>query len=340
MRIRFFDSLRGIWAILIFLCHWTLLFGYNTRMTHGGGYGVAGFLILSGYLIVLKHGNEFENINLKTLLLFVYKRMKDTYLLYILSMFPFAVCDLPKVISYLSVGNKAWQNYVIKYACNTALLQSIIPGVGSVNGVGWYLSCIFFVYLVSPFLYKINYIILKKRLTFWVGIGLCFLAASLLCRYESMYGNPLMRIFQFEIGMLLAGKGSQAEIIKYKLWKIGLWCGVFLSIASFWADISSINMLITNISVALLVICGAKQQNVCAVIPMISNRVFEGMGKYSGAFYLIHYPVISILGGWLVQTLWDETKKAAILYGVILFGISILLSIIYTKSWEKIKRKV
>ena len=181
------QSLRFIFIMMILMSH----FAYRGigPFDAGGDCGVAFFFMLSGFVISLGYGRQVREGTFHYGH-FLRKRFWKLYPLHLLCL-----------LFWLIISKNAID---VRVVLNLLLLQSWIPDAGyyfSCNSVSWFLSGLFFCYLLFPWAYKH----VSK------GWGACVLAAyvmvCLLTPYEKvnaiLYVNPLVRFVDFYIGIVL-----------------------------------------------------------------------------------------------------------------------------------------
>lgn len=181
------QSLRFVFVMLIFLSH----FAYRDiqALDAGGDCGVAFFFLLSGFVLSLGYGRKIDDGTF-CYGRFLKRRFLKLYPLHLLCLIFFLV---------VSKARLDWSVLL-----NVLLLQAWIPDPDyyfSCNSVSWFLSCLFFCYILFPFAYKR----LSLRWLFFVIVG--YLLALLLTPYEKinaiLYVNPLVRFVDFYLGMFL-----------------------------------------------------------------------------------------------------------------------------------------
>ena len=181
------QSLRFVFVMLIFLSH----FAYRDiqALDAGGDCGVAFFFLLSGFVLSLGYGRKIDDGSF-CYRGFLKRRFLKLYPLHLLCLIFFFV---------VSKASLDWPVLL-----NVLLLQAWIPNPDyyfSCNSVSWFLSCLFFCYILFPFAYKR----LSLRWLFFVIVG--YLLALLLTPYEKinaiLYVNPLARFVDFYLGMFL-----------------------------------------------------------------------------------------------------------------------------------------
>lgn len=191
------QSLRGIFAIMIFLHH----FPVNGKglFEAGGSCGVEFFLMLSGFVMCAAYesrllAGKFRYTD------YMQKRLIRVYPLHILCLLGFLA------IQIFSLN----ENLVLSLIPNVFLLQSWFPMKSvyfSGNAVSWCLSDLIFFYAVFPFLVRWIHTI-KARVGYFLIplIIIYFIIVNFIPdRYIhfGLYIFPLTRLIDFFIGILL-----------------------------------------------------------------------------------------------------------------------------------------
>lgn len=196
------QSLRGIFAIMIFLSHYVLGPGDTRAFYAGGTMGVEFFIVLSGFVMCAGYERKVEthNISYRD---FMTRRLIRIYPLHLLSLLAWMV---------LVFGFSPWWPDVI--GINALLVQAWIPAQRvfyGCNTPSWCLSVFLFLYAVFPFLidaFHRN----SKRFTivfaaFWIAfvVYLAFLPDNLDLNYNLWLTKiaPPVRLIDFMIGMML-----------------------------------------------------------------------------------------------------------------------------------------
>ena len=181
------QSLRFVFVMLIFLSH----FDYRDiqALDAGGDCGVAFFFLLSGFVLSMGYGRQITDGT------FCYGRfLKRRFL----KLYPLHLLCL---LFFLIVSKQHLDGAVF---LNVLLLQAWIPSPDyyfSCNSVSWFLSCLFFCYILFPFAYK-------RVSGRWLTLVLvAYLLVYLLTPYEKvnaiLYVHPLVRFVDFYLGMFL-----------------------------------------------------------------------------------------------------------------------------------------
>ncbi len=193
------QSLRGIFAIMIFLHH----FPINGKgwFDAGGSCGVDFFLILSGFVLCVGYENKVLSSDFHYRH-FIFKRLIRVYPLHIFCLLNWLIIQI--IATLLNF------NVILKLIPNIVLLQSWFPFQSiyfSGNAVSWCLSDLMFFYCAFPFLIRI---FVKNRKKAVYSMGIIVSAYLVLINiipqdkiHYIVYICPLTRLIDFIIGMLL-----------------------------------------------------------------------------------------------------------------------------------------
>lgn len=204
--IKSLTSLRFFFALLVFLSHLQFFPKtdnfFSTLYEHifrEGYLGVSFFFILSGFVLSLSYGDRFAK-NKITFTDYLIARIARIYPLHLLTF----IISLPLALGgLLSLPKIKALSFTF---LNVFLLQSWIPKEAiyfSFNMPSWSISDEFFFYLIFPFL--ISFI---RPVKIWHIIPLLVMPLLLLLiperfQHAFFYVNPIFRVFDFYIGILL-----------------------------------------------------------------------------------------------------------------------------------------
>ena len=164
------------------------------------------FFILSGFLLFYLHGDKFTE--------FIESKIKNFYFKRFIRIYPQYIIYTLVIIFY-----SKFFNWVI-YPTEILGIQSFFPALFKLvgNGGTWFISCLFFSYLMFPLLAKLVQITKRNLLNMFLLFGLCvyisMVAASFKIGWMPVYINPIYRMFEFMIGLYLAKMFIQAPKIK------------------------------------------------------------------------------------------------------------------------------
>lgn len=226
-RIDSLTSMRFWMMVIIFLSHLEFfkLYEYGDvymKYFHNPAVAVDFFFMLSGFGLAYSD-KKVEKIGLKSSLMFGIERVKKIYGCYVaMLIFCIPYCLLWDIES----GKNIIQSVVttiVKLCMGLTMLQSA-TGLSSIshllNGVGWFLSTLFVLYILCPTILKLNEKIekrIKRIITVFIfNIIAMFVFYKLFYLIEGktifddlVYGSPYIRVFYLIGGVLIS------DIVKY-----------------------------------------------------------------------------------------------------------------------------
>ena len=349
--IRTLIGLRSILFLFIFCTHFRWVINTSELgqklfdILFLGRYGVLYFFLLSGFCIAIGYTNIFSSLSIEQFIKFIKRRLLKIYPLYLLTglgcLFFF---DIPKH------GIKMIYSFVVSYV---PMLQAwgIFSFNSGGNGVAWFVSSLFFCYLLTPFILRL----LNKIKNIKFHFLFCFLNYLILIIFSLFlvlkndtqnlyfYTIPYVRIFEYMIGLDLGLiyvkilKDKQNNNISYAFKSI---IDVLFVILFFGCIYALPNNLLTRHSLAMPLF-GCFLLYLCCETRSILYDFFNSkfcifIGNISYECFLIHYPILEILKPYYKKYIY--TMNDIILLFIILFIISILVSYLYKKIQESIIR--
>ena len=321
-KINTLTSLRFFMIITIFLYHFEFMGvgvrNYYDLHLHNAGVGVDYFFILSGFGLTYSYITRCkEDSNDVYTITGAYKfaknRTKNIWKWYIVSL---VVMIGPSL--FLSEIYPIYKRVAVKMAQLIAALTLLQSGTGiskishAINPVCWFLSCIFIIYMIYPWIRKINNFILsrKKNIVLFLTADyiiyyLFHLLFSLFERTQGVwddisYGSPYIRIFQFIAGVLLCdfvylnkNKSSYdkkiASILEIiVLLVFMLW--FFYRNAIFYGEYESEKSLMDFFIATMIVLVFSYEQGF--VSNYLKTGLFVYFGNISMYIFLFHFPII------------------------------------------------
>ncbi len=332
--IPYFQGLRGLACILVFISHCTLVknrYGLSATMWLGS-FGVEIFILLSGFLLMLQHENE--TLDFRDL---IKKRLSKIMLLHIVTLFltiPFSLKEI------LSLDIKA----ILTLFFNLLLLHAWVPNTAfyfSFNMVSWYLCLVLFFAAVSPIVLKIaRSLSALKSGAVCIGIILFEFVLAILVQQMSiahwiLYICPIVRLGDFFIGALAYNlfkgiKNSKFTISYHKIAYCGLIIACGVSFFSLFSDSEIFSVAVWIIPVILILI-GLVKGNSHTLSLLFNNSFLIFMGRISFEFFLIHQIVIRYI----------KLISSYIQYeGVLIYLPAFVISIIFCIMWQKISTRI
>lgn len=355
------DSLTGLRAIAmmtIFCCHLSYL---AETPLHGlfnvidnGRFGVNFFLVLSGFVLALGYSNKLNTNNRIQDFNFVKKRISKIYIPYLITLMLAIPLHIINVTLEEGINVKL---FISRLIINISMVQCIIPFdkySTSINGVSWFISTIFIIYLLAPGIIRLNYktaknySILKLVLLIFTVLFFNCCIYMLIRQIEYIwfadrdlsiiYINPLIRIFPFLLGILAYNIYWLWGYLKIKNSSFVELLGI--AIFLFWwiiADQTGFPTLVTECTdmlVSMLVILIFAFSDRGFVSLLLSKKKMLDLGNISLDFYLFHYMVIQY-GMIAVKRLNLDIEIAALPLTILFFAISLFgaYSIHYFAEW-------
>lgn len=366
-RIESFEGLRFIMVMLIVISHQSFLGeicpinSFFPRYYSFAVLGVDFFFLLSGFGMMLSSLNrvQTENMTFPTLkdnVVFGINHVRKIYPLYIVTiMVGLVFCITISILNKESVSTIILNN-IIKLALVVPLLQSATGTMTfghAYNGVGWFLSTLFCIYLFSPWL-----IYWLRRYTYSRMAALVFLIVDLFFVvflafiFESVedysqkvglllpidqlvYISPYRRVFYVLTGMELAIIYNQNQgycihlvIKKPTIWEVISFFVAILYfvlrselVVQFGSFVWGIDLLVCTCIMVVFSYSGG------GVSAFLSTRSMQKLGQLSMYIFLIHYPIKTIGNYFVVNTLGGWTITKAIFFIVIEFATTYYISV-------------
>ena len=366
-RINSLTGMRFIAILIIVVSHLEFLKNYSPfgefywQYIHNATIGVDFFFVLSGFGMMFSNINHFgfeflNKVNIKNSLEYAVKHIKKIYPLYIFTM----LIMVPSYVISSVLCGKSVTTIIgmcfLKLTVSISLTQSLFGVVWlshAFNSVCWFLSCLFCIYLVSPFFINV----IKK---FCTNINrILFLLVSLpvfssitaflfsqiqkeTCFNALVHYSPYRRIIYVLFGMVIA-----IIINKYKnsvkIRNINFYEIAFLIISILWFffrrtvlfAIPYISLIyIFDMAVAgLIIFFLALNQGIISDI--LSKPKFIYLGEMSMYIFLIHYPIriyLEEICNFLNLKEWYIAVLITILIFVFSYGISKFLYVKFSKK--------
>ena len=299
------------------------------------------FFVLSGFVINLGYGNKFAVVEKKKYFIFMKKRLQKIYPLYFITM----VIMFVEAIRNVSTFEDTIRNCVL-FLLSIFMLQTLVPiqSIAQVfNGAAWFMSCLFVLYLCTPYLLKWNEKIRNNiKSTLLCGVGVIGIYEILILfvvplvdekyRIGLVYCSPYMRSFYCVFGILL---GNIYIILKDKInncsvdKRIIATCLEVISVISFiftYIIVPNLEMkwsyLVFMLVSGMIIIIFAFEQG--KVSDFLKKGFNTNLGNISFEFYLIHYPLIFL--GWPIIVKYDLGVSRYFEWGIVFFVLSIIMA--------------
>jgi len=205
--------LRFLAFLNVFIAHAEVWLFFPYPASHCSKSAVCFFFILSGALAGYAGYGRQVTVNVKSIGVYMWKKLRKLYPLYAATMILCVLLsDLPGRVFEGELASslpELWQ-----LGKNLLLIQSWFPeGYYSINGVGWFLSTLMFLYLWTlPVLWLLNWLKVKRYALVWMagGMGGILFLTAAYC-YLTQHGDmeylqyilPTARLGEYICGMIL-----------------------------------------------------------------------------------------------------------------------------------------
>ncbi|TBL62447.1 acyltransferase family protein [Hafnia paralvei] len=334
-------SLRFFAAFGVFLHHLGILNQSKIPMVQefakyffNGYTGVTFFYVLSGFIINYSFKRHIEGGR------FDYK---DFIVFRVCRLFPVHLLALFIVLSIFGYFINFYAVDKLALLSNIFLVNSFIPDTAyyfSFNPVSWSISCELFFYIAFCFLVRFStHKLLLLLLVIQVfNVYYLFNPPEFVSGHWIFYVNPLFRVCDFIIGMLLCRFFLQTNFSPSK--KLGSAMEILsLFFVALTMYISTNYIEDMNIRYDFLFIpcmtflVMAFSFNSGVVSKLLSNKILILLGEASFSFYMLHWMVIAKLTE--VMNPSANNVKELLIYITIAFCISLVSSIVVFKYYEK-----
>ncbi len=310
MRAEQLQFIRFISFALIFLWHADIWLKYEDVRKKGAALAVNFFFILSGFLYSYISCKKAISPEVKDIKVFVTKKISKFYPLYILTtLFAAIFSDLVWYLKNLNIEE------LVRSLCqllqNLLLIQSWFPsdkGYFSYNSVGWFLSTIMFLYIITIPVFillkkmnpKPNCIVICMAILFVGILGYNYLMREYNPEFWT-YISPIGEAGVYCLGMLLGymyadiSKVSEEEEESGAVWTLIeiltfiIWLGsIFTEPLYPWCS-RIIWWIIPNMLLIYVFVNGKG-----LISELFRNKIFVTLGNITFEMYLIHQLVIKV----------------------------------------------
>lgn len=181
-RIPQLEALRFVMCIVIVVSHFEFLYdstmvgSFYKQYIHNPTLAVNYFFVISGFGMFLS--TKRAPVNLKDSLVFALKKVRGIYVAYIISLAIGSIYYIASRNEGLFEAIAKMLAYLFIDVCFLQSLSGMSVVTNSLNGVCWFISSLFFCYLLSPLMLSLCDVMKKKSIkmciiSFWGGgIGL------------------------------------------------------------------------------------------------------------------------------------------------------------------------
>lgn len=243
------DSVRVGLTVTIFLCHCSYILPDKINHYIGAltGFALEMFFILSGFLAVVSY-NEKQLVSTRK---FLVKKLAKIWPLHFLMYLATFFLQLIQSSFRISLTDTVKQT-----VANLCLLQSWTPNeayVYSYNGVTWFLSSVFFCYLLTPFTIRLLKRESRDRMAFvlfltlmlrflytayfnhFVGVGgFCYVNVFPPYRFSEYFAGMVLGEIYMKTGTRMKSNGVQISgfVLFFLAFFICLWNGTIWTVNS------------------------------------------------------------------------------------------------------------
>ena len=292
-----------------FLSHSNFIGETYSKYLHNATMAVDYFFMISGFGMFLS--SKRPEINLKSCLRFAGEKIKIIYPSYIIS--------LLVGIIWMFLTRESFAKFFLKtflFLCaDLTLLQSITGATifsHSINGVCWFLSCLFICYIISPLFLKFIDDIKdrKKCITFFVFIIILVVSLSICMSYidglklaggridDLWYGHPIIRCLYVMIGMFIGWIYKNTDVNVAPSLERGTYilCILYFIYRNTMVIILGKEILrfFDVLLCACLLFVVSKGKN--KIVKVLSSDTMVRLGKKTMYLFLFHYPTRMIIG--------------------------------------------
>jgi len=233
------------------------------------------------------------------------------------------------------------------------LLQSFFDSLFAMlhNSGTWFISCLLFCYLLFPWLKEmLIQLATKKWLIFFLLYFITALSPFVVKAFgiSSIYSNPVFRLFEFAIGMIIAdyaiknsNKTKKYTIFYLTIALTTLFIGINLlnQNALFTNDYPMYNII--SVPVFAVLIYFMTYMNNKTIIRISSSSLIQYLSKISFSFFLAQFFTFSIIKKLLTFSWFSYHTNIVLILVSLLINllISILMYELIEKPFEKILTK-
>jgi len=338
-------ALRFFAALLVFVYHCAPTAAFGTQFALGHS-GVGFFFLLSGFILTYTYHRRFDGTT-------AWAALRDFYAARVARIYPVHLVAMVFAgIVLWRFGGTTWDvssgaTRQLAFAAQALLVQSWIPDEKvylGINAPAWSISTEMFFYAVFPFVLRSLLRSFGKSTprAIWVAAAMPWaieFAVALIPHRVTVwtaYVMPPVRLVDFIGGMLLGIAFLRSGPARVNAVRSTAWEVLAVGAIAFAIAISPHVTEALRYSLFLMpfwaVLIAVFVHEAGWVSRLLRRPVFVALGRASFAFYLIHWPVIAVVGG----TLGWSRPALGIAFA---FGISLALSFVLFHAVEEPLRK-
>lgn len=303
-------ALRFFAALLVFVYHCPPTAAFGTRYALGHS-GVGFFFLLSGFILTYTYHRRFDGAT-------AWSAVREFYAARIARIYPVhLIATVFAAIVLWRFGGTTWDvssaaDRLHAIVAQLFLVQSWIPDEKiylGINAPAWSISTEMFFYAVFPFVLRSLLRSFGKSAppAIWVAAAMPWaieLAVALIPHRTAVwtaYVLPPIRLVDFIAGMLLGIAFLRSGPARSKPWRATAFELGALGAIAFAIAISTHVTEALRYSLFLMpfwaLLIAVFVHEAGRVSRLLRRPVFVALGRASFAFYLIHWPLIAVIGG-------------------------------------------
>lgn len=323
------NGLRALAMLGIFLFHSGLLLN--------GTFPVTFFFMLSGFVTYYSMYDKASDISLGNQISWIINKLKKLYPIH------FITYIASIIIRWNWVSKLSMVEFIKKSVLNLCLIQSLFKDeIFNFNGLSWFLSVIFILYVFSIPLIKIINTVKDKYIIFIMIIIMVIQYSlniyNIIGNNELyLYSNPLYRILDFSLGMLTASLFINTNIKFNKPYFIeNLIVIIFFIMYVISLFIETRCSYYNLLFVTSLYIFAKGKGNISK---LLKKNLLQWLAKISFEFYMTHELILIVFRKIFVNINVHWLIKNIIIC-IPSFFIALILSYLFNKYLSKSLKKV
>lgn len=283
MMIKSIQGLRALAMLGIFLFHSGLLLN--------GTFPVTFFFILSGFVLYYSRFDKVD-MSFNEWLVWIFNKMKPLYIIHLVTFL------LSIIIRWEWLTRLTVPQIIKRIVLDLFLIQSLFENDAFIfNGLAWYLSITFILYLIAIPLIRIIKKIPSEKLIIAIVLLLIIEYTLNVINISNMasvylYSNPFYRVLDFTLGMLVSRMfiEKRFSIIKYNFYEIvivSIFLVMYLLSFIIQTGCSYYSLLFI---IALYVFAFGKG----TISSILENSLLQSIAKISFEFYMIHELILIV----------------------------------------------
>lgn len=314
---------------------------------YNGNFAVTFFFILSGFCIALGYSDKFQALDFDKIKNFIMKRIIKIYPLYIFTGF---LCFIINILNHLSVKYVIFKLFLF-ISIYMTMSQAYFPFFAGGNPMGWFVSAIFFCYILTPFVFLfLKKVMITKSiyLSIWLLIiFVCFILNFTEIKYSYFYSFPPIRFFQYLLG-IITGIFYKDYLVKVDIWGEKKYLKNFFDVILivflvalylFSFKMKTYELIFTQ--VVYIPVFSFTILYLCSKTPSVLNKFFSNkinifLGNISMECFLFHFLLIDVSNYYLTKLFPIYSFLNIILIFFVILVETIISSLLFKFLYSKI----